>query len=61
MLVLLTHSIEEAALLGRKILLLNEPPNRSTNVIENPGAGKPGDRDGGEYVELCRELREKMQ
>ena len=56
-----THAIEEAALLGRKILLLNEPPNRAANVIENPGAGSPGYRESGEYVELCRELRGRMQ
>jgi NitT/TauT family transport system ATP-binding protein len=60
-LVLVTHSIEEAALLGRKILLLNEPPNREANVIENPGAGRPGYRESTEYAGLCRELREKMQ
>jgi len=59
-LVLVTHSIEEAALLGRKILLLNEPPNREANVIENPGAGRPGYRESAEYMGLCRILRENM-
>jgi NitT/TauT family transport system ATP-binding protein len=60
-LVLVTHSIEEAALLGRKILLLNEPPNRETHVIENPGAGSMGYRESTEYATLCRALREKME
>lgn len=59
-LVLVTHSIEEAALLGKKILLLNEPPNRAANIIENPGAGQSGYRESKEYVSLCRELRERM-
>jgi len=59
-LVLVTHSIEEAALLGRRILLLNEPPNWVANVLENPSAGRPGYRESAEYVELCRKLREKM-
>jgi NitT/TauT family transport system ATP-binding protein len=59
-LVLVTHSIEEAALLGRKILLLNEPPNREAHIIENPGAGTTGYRETAAYLELCRELREKM-
>ncbi|MCX6068940.1 MAG: ABC transporter ATP-binding protein [Chloroflexi bacterium] len=59
-LVMVTHSIEEAALLGRKILLLNEPPNHAAHVIENTSAGKPGYRDNAEYQALCRELREKM-
>jgi ABC-type nitrate/sulfonate/bicarbonate transport system ATPase subunit len=59
-LVLVTHSIEEAALLGRKILLLNEPPNREANVIENPGAGMSGYRESAEYAGLCKELRQSM-
>jgi NitT/TauT family transport system ATP-binding protein len=59
-LIVVTHAIEEAALLGRRILLLNEPPNRTANVIENPGAGSPGYRESAEYVTLCRELRERM-
>jgi ABC-type nitrate/sulfonate/bicarbonate transport system ATPase subunit len=60
-LVLVTHSIEEAALLGRRILLLDEPPNREANVIENPGAGSAEYRESTEYAELCRELRERMR
>jgi ABC-type nitrate/sulfonate/bicarbonate transport system ATPase subunit len=59
-LALVTHSIEEAALLGRKILLLNEPPNRVANVLENPGAGMSGYRESAEYAGLCRELRQSM-
>jgi NitT/TauT family transport system ATP-binding protein len=60
-LVLVTHSIEEAALLGRKILLLSEPPNRVARVIENPGVGKTGYRESAEYTALCRGLREQME
>ncbi len=60
-LIIVTHAIEEAALLGGKILLLNEPPNRAANVIANPGAGSAGYRESAEYVELCRELRGRMQ
>jgi NitT/TauT family transport system ATP-binding protein len=59
-LVIVTHAIEEAALLGRRILLLNEPPNRAAQIIENPGAGRPGYRESGEYMGLCRELRERI-
>jgi NitT/TauT family transport system ATP-binding protein len=60
-LVIVTHAIEEAALLGRRILLLNEPPNYEANILENPGAGQPGYREGAEYAALCRELRGRMQ
>ncbi len=60
-LVIVTHAIEEAALLGRKILLLNEPPNRAAHIIENLGAGSVGYRESGEYAALCRALRGMMQ
>lgn len=60
-LVIVTHAIEEAALLGRRILLLNEPPNRIAQMIENPGAGEPGYRESDKYMDICRALRGKMQ
>lgn len=59
-LVTITHAIEEAATLGRKILLLKHPPNQKPLVLENPGAGQPGHRNSVEYVNLCKKLREKM-
>jgi len=60
-LVIVTHAIEEAALLGRRILLLNEPPNRIARILENPGAGGAGYRESAEYASLCRVLRGMMQ
>jgi len=59
-LVIVTHAIEEAAILGRKILLLSYPPNTHSAVFENPGAGQAGYRDSIEYLHLCRELRACM-
>ena len=55
--VIVTHAIEEAAVLGRKILLLGRPPVCAGTVIENPGWDQPGYRDTLEYLALCRELR----
>jgi NitT/TauT family transport system ATP-binding protein len=60
-LVIVTHAIEEAAILGHKILLLGHPPNTHAEVIENPGAALPGFRDTLEYVSLCRNLRQRME
>lgn len=60
-LVVVTHAIEEAAVLGRKILLLGQPPNRRPLVIENPAAGEPGYRSTPAYLALCQELRGRMQ
>jgi len=59
-LVIVTHTIEEAAILGQKILLLGNPPNAKSLAIENPGAKNTNFRGSDEYVGICRELRERM-
>jgi len=56
-LILVTHSIEEAAFLGRKILLLNNPPNTKAVIFDNSMAGAKGYRESDEYQRLCKELR----
>ncbi len=58
--VIVTHSIEEAAVLGKKILLLKQPPNETAVVIPNPGAADPDFRQQPEYFALCGRLREMM-
>src|SRR3990172_3826892 len=60
-LVTVTHAIEEAAMLGQRILLLNLPPNTRPHVIENPNILQPGYRESDEYVTLCRSLRAMME
>ncbi len=59
-LVLITHSIEEALMMGRKILVLGPPPNREPRSFRNPGAGDPQFRLNPEYSELFQRLRAKM-
>ena len=60
-LVIVTHAIEEAAVLGKKILLLEGPPNLQPVVIVNEGAEQPQYRVSSQYQAVCRELRERMQ
>ncbi|MCU0578382.1 MAG: ATP-binding cassette domain-containing protein [Desulfobacterota bacterium] len=60
-LVLVTHALEEAALLGRKILLLHEPPNRLADLVDNPGAGNPAYRESRAYAGLCQDLRRRLE
>ena len=60
-LVLVTHAIEEAALLGKKILLLNQPPNSQAHVIDNSEAGSPEYRHSARYMDVCYELRACME
>lgn len=60
-LVVVTHAIEEAALLGQRILLLGHPPNTRAEAMDNPGAAEPGFRDTPAYNEACRHLRHSME
>lgn len=60
-LVIVTHAIEEAAYLGRNILLLGQPPNEQAVVIHNPGAGRPEYRGASAYLAACRELRRRIE
>ena len=55
--VIVTHAIEEAVSLGRKILLLNSSPR----VFENPRAGQADHRNSQEYNELCNLLWKEMR
>ncbi len=55
--VLVTHNIEEAVYVGRKILVLEEPPNIEAHVVENPQAGQPGYRSAPAYLQQVDAVR----
>jgi NitT/TauT family transport system ATP-binding protein len=59
--VTVTHSIEEAAILGRKILLLRGIPNHQPEVFENPAGGKHGFRGSEAYFRICGELHRALE
>ncbi len=60
--VFVTHSIEQAVFLGRKILVLGTPPHRSPpRVVENRGAGRTAYRDEPMFLEQARRLREMLK
>ncbi|MFN2188003.1 MAG: ABC transporter ATP-binding protein, partial [Candidatus Promineifilaceae bacterium] len=59
--VIVTHAIEEAAILGQQIMVLADPPNHQPVIIKNPGAGDPDFRYQSTYFEICRELRSYME
>lgn len=60
-LVTVTHAIEEAALLGQRILVLGRPPTRRALVIDNPGLNEAGYQDSEAFRALCRELRARLE
>lgn len=59
--IIVTHAIEEAAILGAKIMILGQPPNRDPVIIDNPQAGDPEYRHRSAYFELCRSLRHHLE
>jgi len=60
-LLIVTHAIEEAAFIGRKILLLSRPPNTLPVLIDNPSAGQEDFRNSTAYQALCRDLRQRLE
>jgi NitT/TauT family transport system ATP-binding protein len=59
--VIVTHAIEEAVVLGKKILLLDAAPTCLPHIFENPFVGTRGHRDSKAYQDLCNLLRREMQ
>jgi NitT/TauT family transport system ATP-binding protein len=60
-LVIVTHSIEEAAGLGKKILLLGDAPNQTARVFENPDVGQDEYQSSAAYHRLCDSLWKEMR
>jgi NitT/TauT family transport system ATP-binding protein len=59
--VAVTHTIEEAALLGAQILLLGRIPNRAARIIANPGGADPAFRASPRYAEAVARLRQELE
>jgi NitT/TauT family transport system ATP-binding protein len=51
-----THDIEEAVVLGEKILVLDAGRNTTPSIIDNPLSGSH-DHHGAEFQQTCRKLR----
>lgn len=60
-LVIVTHAIEEAAIMGRKILVLGLPPNTRPVIVDNTQAKQPDYRHSANYLALCKELRALLE
>ena len=58
--VVVTHNIEEAVLLGRRILVLGMPPIREPQIVDNPCDDLSLFRDAPEFYGQCTELRGRL-
>ncbi len=59
--ILVTHSIEEATLMGRQVLVLGRLPNRETRTYREPAAATPSYRGTGLYTARVAELRSALE
>jgi NitT/TauT family transport system ATP-binding protein len=59
--ILVTHSIEEAVFLGRRLLVLGKPPISSALVVDNPEAGRLGYRGDRAFHAKCAEVRRLVE
>lgn len=58
--VIVTHSIEEAAILGKKILFLGKLPHSKPVVIDNPDSGSDGYKQSASFQQTCQTLRQYL-
>ncbi|MBU1567775.1 MAG: ABC transporter ATP-binding protein [Proteobacteria bacterium] len=59
--VLVTHAIEEAVFLGRRIIVLSGRPGRVLRIVDNPQAGSADYRQSDIFFHRCVELREILK
>ncbi|MBN1660326.1 MAG: ATP-binding cassette domain-containing protein, partial [Anaerolineae bacterium] len=58
--VIVTHNIEEAVYLGRRLLVLRHPPHEVPLIVDNPAAGRPDYRHDPGFQARCNEVRDLL-
>jgi len=57
---LVTHSIEEAVFLDKKVVVLSQRPGTVLKTVDNPRMGDLDYRIKEEYFDKCREVRHSL-
>lgn len=58
--ILVTHSVEEAVLMGKRVIVMGEEPGRIIEILDNPGAEDPSYRDSEQSLAVCVQLRQLL-
>jgi NitT/TauT family transport system ATP-binding protein len=58
--IIVTHNIEEAVFLGRRIMIMGDKPAKIKNIIDNPGFGMDNFRLRDEYFQVMKEVRSNI-
>jgi NitT/TauT family transport system ATP-binding protein len=58
---IVTHSVEEAVFLGRRILVMGGQPGRIQTVVDNPGFGSPAFRMKPGFFECQKQVRTALE
>ncbi|HWR42204.1 ABC transporter ATP-binding protein [Sporomusa sp.] len=59
--ILVTHHMEEAVYLGRKIVILSAAPGKVSKIVDNPLFGVDDVRNHKDFFQLCVELRKMIK
>lgn len=59
--IIVTHNIEEAIFLGRRIIVLDNHGSGINTIVENPNAGDPGYRTKPIFFEVSTKLRKILE
>ena len=59
--ILVTHNIEEAVFMGKKILVLKHPPVSNPIVIDNSASGSTDFRGKPAFYRKCEDIREALE
>jgi NitT/TauT family transport system ATP-binding protein len=58
--IIVTHNIEEAVFLGRRIMIMGDKPAKIKNIIDNPGFGMDNFRLRDEYFQVMKRVRSSI-